>query len=471
MRLWGWVAATVLLCGLPGRVHAGGFYLTDRGTRPLGRGFAFVAGADDPGALWYNPAGVAGLGAQLFVDATYTNFRVDYTRVVMDQGAVVDQYPSVSMSPLPLPIPMLAATHDFGLEKFTFGAAVIAPNAVVAKWPEDRDAGQRYSLVRMDGSLLSELALAAAWQPMPRLSLGLSVGAWVGAFHARTAVSACDGTICTQPENPDYDGIAEVKLFPFVSPTATLGVRYSGDVVRVGASVTTPHAIEGDASLAVRLPSASVFDGASLRGDRASVGVLFPWILRAGVEVSPVSRLRVEGAMVYEAWSSQRSIRIVPTDVTIQDVVGIGDYDMGPITIPRNMKDVISLRLGGEYAWKPESLVLRGGVNYETSAFDDAYLTALTLDSAKFVVGLGASVRVGERIWLDVAYGHVFMANPSVRNSQVPQSAAIRPSRDPSTPGTQGGLTYVGDGDYAMEADMFGVGLRWQLSAPRPVAQ
>ena len=37
--------------------HAGGLYYADRGVRPLGRAGAFVAGADDPGAITYNPAG------------------------------------------------------------------------------------------------------------------------------------------------------------------------------------------------------------------------------------------------------------------------------------------------------------------------------------------------------------------------------------------------------------------------------
>lgn len=462
---WLFASVAVLLCAVTSAAHAGGFYLTDRGTRPLGRGFAFVAGADDPGAIWYNPAGIAGLGTQLFGDATYTNFRADYTRVLVDQGNVIDQYGNVSMSPLPVPIPMLALTHDFGLREFTFGAAVIAPNAAIAKWPEDRDAAQRYSLLRMDGTLLSQLALAAAWQPTTQFSLGLSLGAWVGTFHARTAVSACDGTICTQPENPNYDGIAEVKLFPLIAPTATLGARYDAGPVRFGLSITTPHTIGGDAHLLVRLPSAAVFDGASLRGDRAAVNVDFPWIVRAGVEARPNDRLRVEGAVVYEAWSVQRNISIVPKNVTIEDVVGIGSYDMGAIDIPRNMNDVISLRVGGEFTLTPESLVLRAGANYETSSFDDAYLSALTLDASKLVIGIGASFKVSDAIWLDVSYGHVFMADPSVRNSRVPQNQAIRPARDPNTPGPQGGLTYVGDGDYAMEGDMFGVGLRWTLSA------
>ena len=38
---------------------AAGLYYSERGVSPLGRGGAFVAGADDLGAIAYNPAGLA----------------------------------------------------------------------------------------------------------------------------------------------------------------------------------------------------------------------------------------------------------------------------------------------------------------------------------------------------------------------------------------------------------------------------
>ncbi|MEM9195941.1 MAG: aromatic hydrocarbon degradation protein, partial [Myxococcota bacterium] len=43
----------------------GGFYLAPRGTGPLARGGAFVAGANDPHAIWYNPAGISYSGNQI----------------------------------------------------------------------------------------------------------------------------------------------------------------------------------------------------------------------------------------------------------------------------------------------------------------------------------------------------------------------------------------------------------------------
>src|SRR5205814_4654165 len=59
----------LLVCAASaGDAHGAGLYFSDRGVRPLARGGAFVAGADDLGAVWYNPAGLADAGTTLFAD-------------------------------------------------------------------------------------------------------------------------------------------------------------------------------------------------------------------------------------------------------------------------------------------------------------------------------------------------------------------------------------------------------------------
>ena len=74
-----WLAAGAILLSVS-TAHAGGLYLSDRGVRPLGRGGAFVAGADDLGAIWYNPAGLADAGTSILVDFSWINFSAEWTR-------------------------------------------------------------------------------------------------------------------------------------------------------------------------------------------------------------------------------------------------------------------------------------------------------------------------------------------------------------------------------------------------------
>jgi long-chain fatty acid transport protein len=431
----------------PPRARAGGLYLTDVGSRPLGRGGAFVAGADDPSALWYNPAGLGWAGMQLTLSASLPVVDADFTRI--DSGGAT--LPTDSARAAPIPIPALFYADDFGLRDVTFGAGVFAPTALSLSWSDAVDAPARYSLVTMDGTALVHLALGAAWRPVPQLSIGLGAHLVVGGFRAVTTLSACDRAICAQPENPEYDARAELNLSPVAAPTFGLGITYDAGPVRIGASAQTGYALSGDATMRVRIPSAAVFDGARVDGDRGAMSLDLPWILRAGVEVRPIEGLRVEAAAVAELWSSQGEITVRPRDVWLRNVTAIGDYEVGPITIPRAMRDTLSLRLGGEY--RAGVLAARAGLAYENGAFDDATLSPLTLDSDRWMPSVGASVEVTRALFVDAAFVYVAMRDRQVRNSAVPQANPIRPP--PVDP------VYVGNGDYAMDAMVFALGVRW----------
>ncbi len=455
------LALVAVLAPQAPHARAGGFYLGDRGVRATGRAGALVAGADSPDALWYNPAGLAGAGRQLQLDATLVAPSLSFARI--DGGG--ETQPAVEGSGIPVPIPGAFYSDDFGLHDWTFGVGVFAPTALLTEWPDavvidgNTDAApQRYSLLSMAGTALAHVAAGAAWRPTPRLSIGVTAQLVTGAFRVRTTLSACDRAICTQPENPDYDGVTELSLAPLVGATFGGGVIYDAGLVRLGASVLTPYSLEGTATLRVRLPSAAAFDGARVDGDRAATSLDFPWILRAGAELRPLPGLRVEAAVVGEFWSRQQALTITPQDIWLRDVLALGDYEIGTVTIPRQMRDTLSVRLGGEYTRGPVGV--RAGLAYENGAFDDATLTPLTLDSDKVTLALGLSVEVARGLFLDASYQHFFLRDRVVRNSAVPQPNPIRPT--PADP------VYVGNGDYAMEVDTFGIGLRWAIDTASP---
>lgn len=444
---------------------AGGMYFTDRGVRPMGRGYAFVAGADDAQSLWYNPAGLAFAGDQIFLDLSLTLLETDFTRV--DGGG--NELPTVSLESPPTPVPMLAITNDFGLEDWGFGLGVFAPNMIPLRWPKEvsvegasQPAPQRYSLYNLDGSAAVHIAAGAAWRPIPALSIGADVQFVVGSLTTETALSSCDRVLCTYPENPEWDAQSQMNL-PVFSVLATFGATYIAGPVRFGASFQLPHNLGGTATLKVRLPEAAIFDDAYVDGDQADVDLWMPWILRLGVEVRPVDRLRVEFATVIEGWGVQDALTVTPQDIVLRNVTAIGDYPVGKIEVPRNMNNVLSLRLGGSLAVDPEQRVtVQTGINFETSSFSDEMLTPLTIDSGKVVLGIGVGWEVVDGFFLDASYGHVFVFDREVTTSQVPQTNAISPPPVDGAPGTDAPV-YVGNGTYAMNANQFGIGMRWNL--------
>ena len=59
--------------------HSAGFALMQQGTGPMGQGNAFVAQADDPSALFFNPAGISQLeGSQAYLGSTIIVPRLEY---------------------------------------------------------------------------------------------------------------------------------------------------------------------------------------------------------------------------------------------------------------------------------------------------------------------------------------------------------------------------------------------------------
>lgn len=470
------IIVALLLLALPQRASAGGFFLFDRGTRATGRGNAFVAGADDPAALFYNPAGLVYSGRHLSMDASLPMLRASYTRI--DGGG--ETLPEIDASHVPLPIPTLAYTEDFGLRRATFGLGIWAPNAVLLDWPDhvtvddqDGPAPQRYSLLDMRGTLLTTIGLGAGVRLSKNFSLGLTAMLVTGSFGTRTTLSACDGVVCASPEDPDYDVVAQIEVPFFAAPTASIGLIGDFDVIRIGSSFDLPYTIRGDANLGVLLPPSPLFDGAYIEGQGSvdpdtghrratgSLRVPFPWIFRAGVEVRPTPKLRIETAFVMEGWSRQDSITLRTRETYIRDVVAIGDYEVGDNVIVRGMRNTYSVRLGAEIDVAP-ALVLRAGVQYETGAFPDAYLTALTIDSNKVIASIGGAVRIGEHFMLEGAFAYSVMRDVAVRDSAVPQLNPIRPvGNDP---------VYIGNGDYRMDAFLLSGGLRYQFHGPtRPV--
>ena len=478
------------------RAHAGGFYLLDRGTRPLARGGAFVAGADDPGALWYNPAGIGFAGEQFLFDATLGFLDVTYTRV--DSGG--NPMPTIHGTNAPVPIPTIAGTFDFGLEHFHFGAGMFVPNAALMSYPEALSvdgmpypAPQRYSLLSMEGSVIATLAAGGGCTPLPdELSIGLAVHAVLGACAARVALSACDGAICSFPEDPDYDGIAQMTLSPIFTASVVGGVTWNPGPVRLGASFSTPFSLSGDASIDVRPPSAAAFEGAltrprtesgpcsvdnasdeavqadpnhPCRNATAAINLNFPFVLRVGVELLAIENLRLEAAFVWETWSMQQDVSVVPNDVWIVDALSFLDYEVGALSIPRNMRDTFSIRLGGEYTIDGTYQV-RLGAYFENGSFDDAYLSPLTIDSDKIVVSGGFSMRFVDGVWGDLMVGYAHLFSRNVTESRVTQANPIRP------PGPARDPVYVGNGDYSFTLPFLGVGVRWQADwghTPAPI--
>jgi len=461
------LGASVLVSS--GAASAGGLYFSDRGVRPMGRAGAFVAGADDLGALWYNPAGLADAGTSLLGDFSWLRFSSEFTRqlriVDADNTVRYVNSPTVRGTSPVIPFPTLAWSYNFGSRKeWTIASGTYAPYAAIATYPEQVDgkpSPARYALGSFDGSALILIGGWAAYKPIEQLRIGIGVGALVGFFQSNVtfSVSPADRLVAA-PEQPEYDAASTFRVGPIVAPTGNLGVTWVPmKELRLASSFQLPVVVSSHTKFDVRLPTAAIFDGARVTGNDAHVKFKLPPILRFGVEGRPIEELRIEFAYVHEFWSVHDSIELTPEGVAIEGIAGLPRRVPLPgINFPRNFQDSSSYRLGGEYTFKlwGYPMDLRGGISYETTAIPRSYLSLLTIDMDKITTAIGGGLHVGEHWRLDMTYAHLFASSVNV-----PADDARIPRVNPLAGNAP--LEAVNGGRYAASADLLGVGANYKF--------
>jgi long-chain fatty acid transport protein len=461
-----------LLCEHEAR--AAGLYFSDRGVRAVGRGGAFVAGADDLSAVWYNPAGLADAGTSLLIDGTWLNFSSEFkrrTQVVDASGTVrTYDYPTVKGSTPFLPIPTIAGSYAFGDQKqYTIAGAILAPYVPIATYPATVDgqpAPSRYSLLSMDGSALVQLGGYFAWKPIPEFRIGAGFDMLVGKFASTVVFNANPADrLIGAPEDPSYDAAAQMSVGPIFAPSGGLGAVFEPEEhVRIGISGHLPFWISAPATLKVRLPTAAPFDRARQEGDESTVSFRLPGTLRAGVEFrqkfANEKKIRIEVAYVREFWSLHDSIDVTPKSMKLVDVTGFpSPFNVAPISLPRNFQDSNSLRLGGEFTFKglfDYKMDLRAGIAYESSAIPRAWVSPLTVDASKVQLGGGSGVYIGK--WrFDAAFSYIFAPEVNVdpAEASVPR---VNPVKGNPTAGEA-----INGGTYTVRALTLGVGLNYKF--------
>ncbi len=470
------VVAGLAGLAVPRDAKAAGLYFSDRGVRAVGRGGAFVAGADDLGAVWSNPAGLADAGSSILLDSTWLNFSAEFkrrTQVVDASGTVrVYEYPTVKGTTPFLPIPTIAGSYAFGDQKqYTLAGAILAPYVPIATYPATQDgqpAPSRYSLLSMDGSALVQLGGYFAWKPMHALRIGAGFDMLVGKFASTVVFNANPADrLIGAPEDPSYDAASQMSVGPILAPSGGLGVVYEPEEhVRIGLSGHLPFWISAPATLKVRLPTAAPFDRAKQEGDEATVKFRLPGTLRAGVEyrqkLANEKKMRIEAAYVREFWSIHDSIDVTPKAMSLVDVTGFPTpFKVAPISLPRNFQDSNSLRLGGEFSFKDPFFGyltdLRAGISYESSAIPTEWVSPLTVDTNKVQIAGGGGLHIGK--WrLDAAFSYIFAPEVNVdpASAQVPRVNPVKGNPTQSEA--------INGGVYTVRALTLGGGLNYKFN-------
>lgn len=273
-RALAFLSLLAALFGAPTLAYAGGFEFQAPGTRAFGRGGAFMARADDPMALGYNPAALAFLpGYQLmlgshlaFYDScvsrsgTYDDSNVSATSPYdsvfgMPSDDWVNQpFPRVCRDGYPGPSPQLVFTARV-LPELGFGIGILAPSAVgngtwgnpdgtVTVDGRSLPTPTRYALVHQD-LLLFHPTIGIGWSPVEWFSLGVSLQWGIAMVEFVNHTNAGRG-----PEDPAQDVRTRLRAEDFFVPAIIVSAHFVPmDALDVVLTARISDGIDAGASL------------------------------------------------------------------------------------------------------------------------------------------------------------------------------------------------------------------------------
>ena len=318
----------------------------------------------------------------------------------------------------------------------TFGFSEIKdPNNPTKKIPIIQPAPNRYMLVSSDALLLFP-TLSVAYAPTDTLSFGAGFIWGIATAKFTNFAEALRNANQKQPENFVNDLHATLSAKDMFVPGVVLSALWmpsnnldlsawfkaqdsfhtdSADV-NIEASYWT---VSGGRNLKAGLPQDKANGFTPLPG-AGSLKLNMPMEAKLGLRFHqarentsrPKWATKHEGRRVRDplseelfdlelnfTWANDSSIDALHLAFQPGLAVNLGGGGTAPLPtnadIPHNFKDVIGVRLGGDFNILPSRLAVRAGGFFETKGQDDAYLGLDFNNAQKYGLGLGSTLRLG----------------------------------------------------------------------------
>lgn len=362
------------------------------GARAAGMGTAFLAVADDPSSIIYNPAGlIRSKGTNIYGGITPLIISSTYKS---NSGAKEETEFQVFYPP------HLYLSSDLGMKDTVLGVGLYSPFGIGGrKW--SKEGLTRYISTR------SEIGTYSINPTLARqVSQALSVGAGIDYMKAvskaesmidQSAVGAGDGEVSLDGDGSGWG--------------YNVGALYQIDRVSIAAAYRSGIKVDirGTATLEKIAPAVQpLFAGAASFDTGVSTTLDFPDIWSLGVAFSPTGRLTL--ALDYELvrWS-------VADQMTLDfdnEVPAAGFVDR---TTRLDWKDSSQIKAGAEYHLN-DRLSLRGGYAYVGTFVPDHTLDPGNPDSDQHNFAFGFGYRKNRTV-IDAFYNIGFFEKRSVNNA------------------------------------------------------
>ena len=399
-------------------VSANGFRLASQDAFATARGEAFVATADNPSAVYYNPAGITQLEGNclraglygIYLDTSYSPL-----------GGAPNRGNTYHSSGRLAAVPQIFYAYTLADFPLSFGLGLYSPYGLSASWPQDTG----FRAVALEGALEY-----FRFNPVVALKLAHQISIAAGLMVDYGDMDLEQGMIA-DPLPPNF--------FRFQGDGWGVGYNLGllwqpVEQISLGATFRSPTTItlagHTHAELLPQLP---------LTYRTAQADFTFPLTAVFGISYRPTPKWNLEFDADYTDWSSLGTITI---------------RQAPEFTIP----DPPTLRLNWQASWMYEFGVTRyfdkgwhasAGFVFNENSVPNAYYTPLAADMDRYFFSIGAGHR-GKRFDFDVAYQFGYGPTHTVTGST------------PSTIGGQiAGQTADGKYDFISHAVLVTVGLRF----------
>jgi long-chain fatty acid transport protein len=345
--------------------------------RGVGIGGAFTGIADDPTAVWFNPAALDDLESQVMVGGELVYGPRSYTPMKAD-GTTGPAQDTTVVAPVPAIGTVLHFTDSDDLpSRFSLGFGIWNTFGGQLSY-------EKTGMPALDATsdIVIEADVAASFHVSDRFSVGAAARFGLGLFHVESTAMPFDSDLSASGVGV---GMSLAAMF---KPTDTLRI---GVTWRSPLRVTT----EGDGTIAFSGPA----EHHEVRHEQkwpqqASVGV--------GYQATPLWKLAAQ--IDWTGWSIMDQLTVeFPTSA------------LTPQIYPEYWNDSWTFRGGAEFAVS-SSVAVRAGAYYDTAAVPDRTIERQYTDADKLGVSAGASVKLGA--WrVDVAGDAVPGGTRTVENN------------------------------------------------------
>lgn len=398
-------------------VLASGFQLNEQGARAMSMGGAFAGLANDPSALYFNPAGITQLKG--------TNFYLGGT-LIMPLGSykapgskdVTAEQVAQTYTPVNFYV-----THAFS-DDFSVGLSINNQYGLGTKWDENWTG--RYLAINTQVQTYQG-TLAIAYKVLDNLSI--SAGAVYGITDvtiknkkavviqtsATTSLNLGDVSPSMEGDGSAFGFTAGILYKPF--DDFQMGLSYRSEIAYdlSGTVVTIPNVLSVG-SLIIAIADQNI-----------EASLTTPQNITFGIAYMPKKNLTLTADFQFVGWSSYDKLEVINSDTKAKIS-----------SVTRDYKDTYIVRAGLEYTVS-DAFTLRGGVLYDHNPVKDELVEPTLPDADRIGLNVGYGAKIGN-LGIDVGYFFLIFMDRDVTKS-----------------------TFGLNGTYSMTAHLLGMNLSYSL--------